>query len=40
MTGWREHYSQPKPKRMGSATVSFKDIHKHFGSENQSAQPS
>ncbi|GAY59514.1 hypothetical protein CUMW_195030 [Citrus unshiu] len=40
MTGWREHYSQPKPKRRGSATVSFKDIHKHFGSENQSAQPS
>lgn len=40
MTGWREHYSQPKPKRRGSATVSFKDIHKHFESENQSAQPS
>ncbi|GAY59517.1 hypothetical protein CUMW_195050 [Citrus unshiu] len=39
-TGWGEHYSQPKPKRRGSATVSFKDIHKHFGSENQSAQPS
>lgn len=40
MTGWREHYSQPKPKRRGSATVSFKDIHKHFGSENQSPKPS
>lgn len=25
MTGWKEHHSQQKPKRRGSATVSFKD---------------
>ncbi|XP_073013956.1 putative methyltransferase At1g22800, mitochondrial isoform X1 [Typha latifolia] len=32
MTGWREHPSQQKAKRRGSATVSFKDIQKQFGS--------
>ncbi|CAN0920560.1 Putative methyltransferase At1g22800, mitochondrial [Linum grandiflorum] len=31
MTGWKEHYSQQKPKRRGSATVSFQDLHKHLG---------
>lgn len=31
MTGWREHASQPKAKRRGSATVSFADIQKKFG---------
>ncbi|XP_031277628.1 putative methyltransferase At1g22800, mitochondrial [Pistacia vera] len=34
MTGWSEHQSQQKAKRRGSATVSFQDIHKYFGSEN------
>ncbi|KAL6176670.1 hypothetical protein ACLB2K_053303 [Fragaria x ananassa] len=33
MTGWREHLSQPRAKRRGSATVSFQDIQKQFGSE-------
>ncbi|KAJ9541160.1 hypothetical protein OSB04_027666 [Centaurea solstitialis] len=31
MTGWREHESQQKAKRRGSATVSFQDIQKEFG---------
>ncbi|KAG6427912.1 hypothetical protein SASPL_112159 [Salvia splendens] len=31
MTGWREHPSQQRAKKRGSATVSFKDIHKEFG---------
>uniref|UniRef100_A0A803LHX4 Methyltransferase type 11 domain-containing protein n=1 Tax=Chenopodium quinoa TaxID=63459 RepID=A0A803LHX4_CHEQI len=35
MTGWREHASQPKAKRRGSATVSFQDIQKQFGSEDK-----
>ncbi|XP_049934879.1 putative methyltransferase At1g22800, mitochondrial isoform X3 [Nymphaea colorata] len=34
MTGWREHPSQQKAKRRGSATVSFEDIKKHFGSDS------
>ncbi|KAH7522889.1 hypothetical protein ACOSP7_009167 [Xanthoceras sorbifolium] len=34
MTGWREHSTQPKAKRRGSATVSFQDIQKQFGNEN------
>nr|XP_007148619.1 hypothetical protein PHAVU_005G001600g [Phaseolus vulgaris]ESW20613.1 hypothetical protein PHAVU_005G001600g [Phaseolus vulgaris] len=34
MTGWREHSSQQKAKRRGSATVSFKDIQKQFGSQS------
>ncbi|CAD6268049.1 unnamed protein product [Miscanthus lutarioriparius] len=35
MTGWREHPSQQKTKRRGSATISFSDIQKQFGpSEN------
>ncbi|KAK7322372.1 hypothetical protein VNO77_25751 [Canavalia gladiata] len=34
MTGWREHPSQQKAKKRGSATVSFKDIQKQFGSQN------
>uniref|UniRef100_A0A2N9J3F3 Methyltransferase type 11 domain-containing protein n=1 Tax=Fagus sylvatica TaxID=28930 RepID=A0A2N9J3F3_FAGSY len=34
MTGWREHSSQQKAKRRGSANVSFKDIQEQFGSEN------
>ncbi|RRT50030.1 hypothetical protein B296_00035767 [Ensete ventricosum] len=32
MTGWKEHPSQQKAKRRGSATVLFGDIQKHFGS--------
>ncbi|XP_058097642.1 putative methyltransferase At1g22800, mitochondrial isoform X2 [Magnolia sinica] len=32
MTGWREHSSQQKAKKRGSATISFKDIEKQFGS--------
>uniref|UniRef100_A0A0D9XXR0 Methyltransferase domain-containing protein n=1 Tax=Leersia perrieri TaxID=77586 RepID=A0A0D9XXR0_9ORYZ len=35
MTGWKEHPSQQKAKRRGSATVSFSDLQKQFGS-NQS----
>lgn len=35
MTGWREHSSQQKAKRRGSATVSFQDIQKQFGSEDK-----
>ncbi|KAM0893238.1 hypothetical protein ACQ4PT_025247 [Festuca glaucescens] len=31
MTGWKEHSSQQKAKRRGSATVSFSDIRKQFG---------
>ncbi|OEL20006.1 putative methyltransferase At1g22800 [Dichanthelium oligosanthes] len=31
MTGWREHPSQQKAKRRGSATISFGDIQKQFG---------
>ncbi|XP_049402071.1 putative methyltransferase At1g22800, mitochondrial [Solanum stenotomum] len=33
MTGWREHQSQQKPKKRGSATVSFQDLQKQFGSD-------
>ncbi|KAJ7949745.1 Methyltransferase [Quillaja saponaria] len=33
MTGWREHNSQQKPRKRGSATVSFEDIQKQFGSQ-------
>ncbi|RWR90319.1 putative methyltransferase [Cinnamomum micranthum f. kanehirae] len=32
MTGWREHPSQQKAKRRGSANISFSDIQKEFGS--------
>ncbi|CAL5097885.1 unnamed protein product [Urochloa decumbens] len=31
MTGWREHPSQQKAKSRGSATISFSDIQKQFG---------
>lgn len=31
MTGWTEHPSQQKAKRRGSATVSFQDLQKQFG---------
>ncbi|KAJ4766432.1 Malonyl-[acyl-carrier protein] O-methyltransferase [Rhynchospora pubera] len=34
MTGWKEHISQQKAKRRGSATVSFEDIQKQFGSSS------
>ncbi|KAL9234171.1 hypothetical protein vseg_009070 [Gypsophila vaccaria] len=34
MTGWREHQSQQKPKRRGSATVTFEDLQKQFGNDN------
>ncbi|KAG2372177.1 putative methyltransferase [Vigna angularis] len=34
MTGWREHPSQQKAKRRGSATISFNDIQKQFGSQS------
>ncbi|KAL8158644.1 hypothetical protein V2J09_000181 [Rumex salicifolius] len=30
MTGWKEHSSQPKAKRRGSATISFEDIRNQF----------
>ncbi|KAK2971906.1 hypothetical protein RJ640_011687 [Escallonia rubra] len=30
MVGWKEHPSQQKAKRRGSATVSFQDIQKQF----------
>ncbi|KAI8526538.1 hypothetical protein RHMOL_Rhmol12G0004300 [Rhododendron molle] len=30
MTGWKEHHSQQKAKRRGSATISFNDIQKQF----------
>ncbi|GAB2219098.1 hypothetical protein Drorol1_Dr00006727 [Drosera rotundifolia] len=32
MTGWKEHSSQQKAKRRGSATISFEDLQKQFGS--------
>ncbi|GMN24809.1 hypothetical protein TIFTF001_000708 [Ficus carica] len=32
MTGWKEHPSQQKAKRRGSANISFEDIQKQFGS--------
>jgi hypothetical protein len=31
MTGWKEHPSQQKAKKRGSATVSFSDIQKQLG---------
>ncbi|XP_038889820.1 putative methyltransferase At1g22800, mitochondrial [Benincasa hispida] len=34
MTGWKEHPSQQKAKRRGSATISFNDIQKQFGNVN------
>ncbi|GAB2291419.1 hypothetical protein Dimus_025675 [Dionaea muscipula] len=34
MTGWREHPSQQKAKRRGSATISFEDIQKQFSPES------
>ncbi|KAH8490082.1 hypothetical protein H0E87_022562 [Populus deltoides] len=34
MTGWREHPSQQKAKRRGSATISFDDIQKQFSSDS------
>ncbi|XP_058722065.1 putative methyltransferase At1g22800, mitochondrial [Vicia villosa] len=34
MTGWKEHPSQQKAKRRGSATVSFKDIQTQFGNQS------
>ncbi|XP_048332032.2 putative methyltransferase At1g22800, mitochondrial isoform X2 [Ziziphus jujuba] len=34
MTGWKEHPSQQKAKRRGSATISFQDIQKQFGSDS------
>ncbi|CAN6445426.1 unnamed protein product [Victoria cruziana] len=34
MTGWRGHPSQQEAKRRGSATVSFEDIKKYFGSDS------
>ncbi|KAH6832508.1 S-adenosyl-L-methionine-dependent methyltransferases superfamily protein [Perilla frutescens var. hirtella] len=33
MTGWREHPSQQRAKKRGSATVSFKDLQKQFGGD-------
>ncbi|GMH03135.1 hypothetical protein Nepgr_004974 [Nepenthes gracilis] len=32
MAGWKEHPSQQKAKRRGSATISFQDIQKQFDS--------
>ncbi|KAK9929959.1 hypothetical protein M0R45_027024 [Rubus argutus] len=34
MTGWRAHSSQQRAKSRGSATVSFQDLQKQFGSGN------
>lgn len=34
MTGWKEHPSQQKAKKRGSATISFKDIQQQFGRNN------
>ncbi|KAA0039257.1 hypothetical protein IC582_020490 [Cucumis melo] len=34
MTGWKEHPSQQKAKKRGSATISFNDIRKQFGNDN------
>ncbi|KAG7025189.1 putative methyltransferase, partial [Cucurbita argyrosperma subsp. argyrosperma] len=34
MTGWKEHSSQQKAKRRGSATISFSDIKKQFGNDH------
>ncbi|KAI3963077.1 hypothetical protein MKW92_040815 [Papaver armeniacum] len=34
MTGWKEHPSQQKAKKRGTATVSFKDIKKQFGTDS------
>ncbi|KAF9670558.1 hypothetical protein SADUNF_Sadunf13G0081500 [Salix dunnii] len=34
MTGWKEHPSQQKAKRRGSATISFDDIQKQFSSDS------
>ncbi|KAI5659696.1 hypothetical protein M9H77_28489 [Catharanthus roseus] len=37
MTGWKEHPSQQKAKKRGSATISFNDIQKQFGSNNNTS---
>ncbi|XP_057490637.1 putative methyltransferase At1g22800, mitochondrial isoform X2 [Actinidia eriantha] len=34
MTGWKEHHSQQKAKRRGSATISFKDIQNQFSGDS------
>ena len=34
MTGWKDHPSQQKAKRRGSATVSLQDIQKQFGTSS------
>lgn len=34
MTGWKEHSSQQKAKKRGSATISFKDLQNQFGRNN------
>ncbi|XP_042439864.1 putative methyltransferase At1g22800, mitochondrial [Zingiber officinale] len=34
MTGWKEHPSQQKAKRRGSATASFQDIQRQFGNNS------
>lgn len=34
MTGWKEHHSQQKAKRRGSATISLDDIKDQFGKDN------
>lgn len=48
MAGWSPDVSQQRPKRRGSATVSFEDLHKAFtpkessdgsGSQKQDAVP-
>ncbi|KAL3637089.1 hypothetical protein CASFOL_019388 [Castilleja foliolosa] len=36
MTGWKDHPSQQKAKRRGSATISFGDLQKQFGGGNES----
>lgn len=36
MAGWSPDVAQQRPKRRGSATVSFEDLHKAFSPEGVS----
>lgn len=39
MAGWSPDVSQQRPKRRGSATVSFDDLHKAFSPEASTKSP-
>ena len=39
MAGWSPDVSQQRPKRRGSATVSFEDLHKAFTPEASKKSP-